>query len=113
MDWLETWKEVCSEEDLNNWTQISYLGSNVAMPETRLDQTVESNSLIKWLKQADLNGDHDYFDLFLAEKADEKKIFVVLSPADLWDDETLFKVYPANQEDFESFPDFEIIYPEK
>lgn len=100
MDWLESLEELIDKETLNKYTKISYLNSIVAIPEPELDKIVEENKLSQLLSQEDPDATTDILDFFLLENEEVRDLIIILSPHDLFEDESFFKTYPNIEEDF-------------
>jgi len=100
MEWLESLEELIDKETLNKYTKISYLNSIVAIPEPELDKIVEENKLSQLLSQEEADATTDILDFFLLENNDVRDIMIILSPHDLFEDESFFKTYPNIEEDF-------------
>lgn len=100
MDWLESLEELIDKETLNKYIKISYLNSIVAIPEPELDKIVEENKLSQLLSQEEPDVTTDILDFFLLENEEVRDLMIILSPHDLFEDESFFKTYPNIEEDF-------------
>lgn len=109
MDWLESLEELIDKETLNKYTKISYLNSIVAIPEPELDKIVEENKLSQLLSQEDPDATTDILDFFLLENEEVRDLIIILSPHDLFEDESFFKTYPNIEEDFSDLETLEKI----
>lgn len=109
MDWLESLEDLIDQETLSKYDRIFYLNGIVAIPETEIDEIVESKKLYELLSQEEPDATTDILDFFLLENEEVRDVMIILSPYELMEDESFFKTYPNIEEDFSNLEALEQI----
>jgi len=107
--WLESLETVVESSILNQFDEIYYLNSKKVIDETELDTLVSEQKLQSFLSKEDPEGENDMLDFFLLVNDDTQTIVVLLSPFDLFEDESVFKIYENVDEDFSYLPTIDTV----
>lgn len=107
--WLESLESVVELSFLNRFDEIYYLSSKKVLKEAELDKLVSDQSLNSFLAKEDSDGEHDMLDFFLLVNDDNQAVLALLSPFDLFTEETVFKIYENVEEDLSSIPTIEVV----
>lgn len=107
--WLESLEDCLEKQYLNQFDEIYYLNSKLVCSKDHLDQIVNDKKLFDYLKKPETEADDDVLDFFLLVNDNQQDIVVLLSPFDLMEDESIFKVYGNIEEDFSNLPTIEMV----
>lgn len=107
--WLESLEEIVDASFLNQFDEIYYLNSKKVVDEKDLDKILSDEKLNSFLSKEDPESDNDVLDFFLFVNDDSQSLVVLLSPFDLFTDETVFKIYENVEEDLSSVPTIEVV----
>lgn len=107
--WLESLESVVESSVLSQFDEIYYLNSKRVIDETRLDKLVSNQELKIFLSKEDSDDSYDMLDFFLLVNDESQAVLVLLSPFDLFTDESVFKMYTNIEEDLSSIPTIEVV----
>ena len=107
--WLESLESVVESSFLNQFDEIYYLNSKLVIPVEKLDQYISNQKLSEFLSKEDPESEKDVWDFFLLVNDEFQSVLVLLSPFDLFTDESVFKIYENVEEDLSSVPTIEVV----
>lgn len=107
--WLESLESAVDDSILNQYDEIYYLNSKLVLPVDKLDKIVSDLKLNEFLSKEDPESENDVLDFFLLVNDEFQSVLVLLSPFDLFTDESVFKIYENVEEDLSSVPTIEVV----
>jgi hypothetical protein len=107
--WLESLESTVDGSILNQYDEIYYLNTKLVLAVDKLDKIVSDLKLNEFLSKEDPESENDVLDFFLLVNDEYQSVLVLLSPFDLFTDESVFKIYENVNEDLSSIPTIEVV----
>lgn len=93
--WYKFLEEIIEKEELENYTNIYYLGSHSNLiEEYLLEEIINKNKITNFLMSNIVDNTKDSLDFFLFEnrKIDKKELVIIYNPFELFQSPYIYKV---------------------
>lgn len=111
--WYKFLEDIIEKEELEDYTDIYYLGScSNHIGKSLLEETINKNKIADFLTNSIIDNTQDSLDFFLFENAriDKKELVIIYNPFELFESPYIYKVVDfINDDNITTLPNYQKI----
>lgn len=109
--WYKFLTELISQEELDKFNNIYYLGTCSNILEEDLIRKLEENGVCNFLENCIIDNSQNSMEFFLFENSNEKNLVLIYNPFELFESSYVYKVidFLKKDEDFSTLSSYQKI----
>lgn len=109
--WYKFLEEIIEKEELENYTDLYYLGSCSSLEEESLLNAISENHIVSFLEKSLVSNTDDTLDFFLFKNDDTKRqeLVIIYNPFELFESSHIYKVIDFFSDEISTLPNFQKI----